>query len=902
MSKLLASIETILKRILIFVLPLLVLLNWGYQEIFDSQYELMLVKNETRQREIIAIIDYHLNKTFESLHTDLNLIKNSDEFQDYLSNPNAENYNNMLQMFARVAKSKSYFRQIRYLDASGMEAARVNSHKQIIELVASDKLQDKADRYYTKTLQNMENESLYISDFDLNIENGHVVIPYEPIVRFGTPVFMDGKYIGSIIINYDGLTLVNILEKYDSQPYNFMKLGLLDKNHLISLNILQKEGTGFIDSLLFSINENDDLYRIIREKRNNNVRESFMLENEYYYYSKIDLNDKTDTRFEETSGPWILISSFNIPSALEAEANMILKHPMIRFILLFLVFLFSLIIIIIIHLKEDEHMLLLASGYISESTHDGVIITDSKKQVIYCNKVFENTFGYEFNQIKGKEPKVFLNGMNNIDLGKDTKDGFIWAGNVWDQTEGGTFILKYLQVQVVLKKHQKPVYYIGIYSEAKANTLESSPEQKGALILKYLDDQLMSFINPLFNKEFQGDNKYAIITIKIYDYSNLRNSLTQSEESRFVSIISNVFKNILNQGGLVTAPTSTLFVLALPFSKQQKQINELMNEIDTAIASVRFAGSKDIHINYLSGIAISGDHGTNASELINHSFIALEALIKLKKSKYLIFDNSIFESVVQDRTIRDQIDNGFFHDEFSVVYQAQKDSHTLKTTGVEALVRWNNPTLGNISPIHFIPIMEESNKIQKLGRYILDIIINDFENALEMIPKDFKISINLSNQEFNDKTLISELIARIGESKLKPSQFCFEITETTLVENIEHTNGIIDYLHDNDIYVAIDDFGTGYSSLSYLKNLRSDKLKIDRMFIKDYPYSDDGTILKAIVSMAKEIGIKIIVEGVEEEEQLKFIQHQNCEEFQGYYGSKPVAFEEFLKIMPKISN
>ena len=258
---------------------------------------------------------------------------------------------------------------------------------------------------------------------------------------------------------------------------------------------------------------------------------------------------------------------------------------------------------------------------------------------------------------------------------------------------------------------------------------------------------------------------------------------------------------------------------------------------------------------------------------------------------------NIYESVVKDRSIRDQIDNGFLNNEFSVVYQAQKESDSLRITGVEALVRWENPILGKISPSLFVPIMEQSDKIQQLGKYILELIIEDFEKILNMIPSDFKISLNLSNQEFNDKRLVSELIARIKESKLDASQFCFEITETTLVENIEHTNGIIDYLHENKIYVAIDDFGTGYSSLSYLKNLKSDKLKIDRMFIKDFPLSDDGTILKAIVSMAKEIGISIIVEGVETEEQLEFIQSQSCEEFQGYYGSKPVGFNDLIKLL-----
>ena len=637
MERIIFILGTILKRFLIIVFPLLLLLNWGYQATFESQYELLLNKIHTRQREVIAIIDYHLNNTFETLFNDLNLIKNSNEFQDYLTDPSVDNYDSMLQMFVRVAKSKSSFLQIRFLSPKGIEVARVNQKEENIEIVSQENLQDKSDRYYVKTLRSLSEPSLYVSDFDLNIENDSMVIPYEPIVRFGTTVFIEGQNTGSIIINYDGISLLNILEKYDSQSYNFINLGLLDKNHLLSLNILNGQSRSFIDSLLYPVGEDEEQYKIIRENINNNDSGSFILDNDYFYFNRI-IDDLIPLEFEESSGPWILISSFNIPSVLQAEENLILKYPIIRFLFLFLVSLFSLIIIIISFLKEDEHLFLLASGYISEYTHDGVIITDRKRRVIYCNKVFEYTFGYSFDQIKGVKPKVFLEGVSNIDLSQGDREELLWAGNIWDRSASNIFILKFLQVKAVVNKRKKPAYYIGIYSEAKPKMLGTSPGQKGALILKYLDDQLLSFIDPLFNAQFEISRKYVIITIKIFDFSNLKNILTESEESKFVSIVSNGFESILSGGGLITAPSSTLFVLAIPFTETQKSINEIMQQIDGAISAVRFTSSADTKIDYLSGIAISEDHGIKASEIINQSFIALEALIKFRKTKYLVYD------------------------------------------------------------------------------------------------------------------------------------------------------------------------------------------------------------------------------------------------------------------------
>ena len=159
--------------------------------------------------------------------------------------------------------------------------------------------------------------------------------------------------------------------------------------------------------------------------------------------------------------------------------------------------------------------------------------------------------------------------------------------------------------------------------------------------------------------------------------------------------------------------------------------------------------------------------------------------------------------------------------------------------------------------------------------------MGDFAKIKESIPNDFKISINLSSNEFMDKSIILSLVNVIESAGLKLENFCFEITETTLVNNLEHANEIIHYLHEKKVVVAIDDFGTGFSSLGYLKSLYADKLKIDRTFIKDYPKSDDGTMIKAIISMAKQLKIGVIAEGIENEEQLKLIKSLDCKEYQG---------------------
>ncbi|MCT4583937.1 MAG: EAL domain-containing protein, partial [Peptostreptococcaceae bacterium] len=301
-------------------------------------------------------------------------------------------------------------------------------------------------------------------------------------------------------------------------------------------------------------------------------------------------------------------------------------------------------------------------------------------------------------------------------------------------------------------------------------------------------------------------------------------------------------------------------------------------------------------IAYLSGVAIS-NKDDDVNDLLKNAFIALEALLKFKKSKYLIYNDDIFNMVKRDKEIRNEIKNAFLDNEFYVYYQIQKSSDDLNITGVEALIRWKNKKLGIISPSSFIPIIEDTHYIKEVGEFVLRRCIRDFSSIKSHIGENFRISINLSSFEFMDSVLIKNMVSEIKKSNLKTSNFCFEITESNLVDNIDYTNELIKKLHKDNIIVAIDDFGTGFSSLSYLKNLSADKLKIDRMFIKDYPTIDDGSILRGIINMTKELDIKLICEGVETKEQLDFINSLGCEEYQGYYGSKPMKFENIKAIL-----
>ncbi|MDQ7060457.1 MAG: EAL domain-containing protein [Sulfurimonas sp.] len=219
--------------------------------------------------------------------------------------------------------------------------------------------------------------------------------------------------------------------------------------------------------------------------------------------------------------------------------------------------------------------------------------------------------------------------------------------------------------------------------------------------------------------------------------------------------------------------------------------------------------------------------------------------------------------------------------------------------GVEALIRWNHPTQGLISPVVFIPIAEKDGLIIPIGAWIIDEACTQLAQWKDTDMKEISISINISAKQIMHQDLFTYIRKAISKADIDASLLELEITESVIMENIDETIQILEDLKTLGLSIAIDDFGTGYSSLSYLKKLPIDKLKIDREFIKDIPGDkDDIAITNAIVSLAKALDLKIIAEGPETQEHITFLKEAECDIAQGYFYSKPILAKDvknFLK-------
>jgi EAL domain-containing protein (putative c-di-GMP-specific phosphodiesterase class I) len=239
--------------------------------------------------------------------------------------------------------------------------------------------------------------------------------------------------------------------------------------------------------------------------------------------------------------------------------------------------------------------------------------------------------------------------------------------------------------------------------------------------------------------------------------------------------------------------------------------------------------------------------------------------------------------------------------EFLLYYQAKTDIHTQELIGLEALIRWNDPERGIISPEEFVPLLEETNMIIPVGKWVIQEACRQTKAWQDEGYAPIRVAANLSARQLQDDNIVNIVAESLEESGLDPRYLELEVTESTLMEDSVHVAEVLNSIKEIGVeFIDIDDFGTGYSSLSYLKNLPISTVKIDQSFVRDLPDDkEDASISKAIIAMAHSLDLRVIAEGVENQKQLDFLRDLDCDEIQGYLISKPLAAEDVVKLMQK---
>jgi diguanylate cyclase (GGDEF)-like protein len=408
--------------------------------------------------------------------------------------------------------------------------------------------------------------------------------------------------------------------------------------------------------------------------------------------------------------------------------------------------------------------------------------------------------------------------------------------------------------------------------------------------------QLRQRLGDLVRNADPEDEGLAVMHLNLDGFKKVNEALGHEAGDRLIVEAGERLKGLLRSTDLVARVGGDEFVLVLPGSRDHEGLAALARKLLNALQKPYDVARNTLHLTASMGVALYPDHGTDAAQLLDHADQALARSKELGRNRWQLYgpggSAAVGQRVRIEELMYEAIQNGEFEMHYQPIFFA--DSRTL--AGVEALMRWRRPGHGPIPPAEFIPIAEENGLINFLGKWSLRAACHQIAGWNRQWGSRLVASVNLSPRQFHQDDIVAVVELALAESGLAPECLSLEITEGALMHNPKAVEPVLDRMRARGVHISVDDFGTGYSSLAYLKRFPLTTLKIDYSFVRDLTTDpNDRAIVSMIVSLAREMELKVVAEGVETEAQLAFLDGKGCDLIQGFLLGRPVAPDELAR-------
>ena len=392
--------------------------------------------------------------------------------------------------------------------------------------------------------------------------------------------------------------------------------------------------------------------------------------------------------------------------------------------------------------------------------------------------------------------------------------------------------------------------------------------------------------------------RMALLFLDLDRFKIINDSLGHAVGDQLLRVISRRLKKCVRDTDTVARLGGDEFMVLLPNISGASDAGRIGNKIIDSLVRPASCNGHELHITTSIGISIYPFDGSDAEALIKHADISMYRAKELGRNKLVYYTAEMNAESRRQLALETNLRKALERNELRLAYQPKVNISSNRIIGVEALLRWDHPTMGNISPVDLIPVAEDSGLIVPIGEWAIRTAFNQLAAWHAAGHRDLKMAVNLSSAQLSRSGLVDAVREALNESGLGPGMTELEITENIVMQNIDSAITTLEILKGMGISIAMDDFGTGYSSLNYLRRLPVDIVKIDQAFVRELPDNkEDASIAQAIIAMAKSLGLDLVAEGVESIKQLNFFRQQEVMVVQGYLFSKPVSADEILTML-----
>ncbi len=541
------------------------------------------------------------------------------------------------------------------------------------------------------------------------------------------------------------------------------------------------------------------------------------------------------------------------------------------------------------------------SATVFESTIEGVVITDVEGCIVDVNRAFSDITGYPREQAIGENPSLLRSGRHGPEFYQAMWASILsagyWTGEIWNRCKDGRVIPEWLTISSVYDEEGLLTHYVGVFSDISQ---QKRTEEK----LEYLahHDPLTTLPNRLlFNARLHHALEHAernrltlaVIFLDLDRFKNINDSLGHPAGDLLLQQVADRLRHCVRTEDTVARIGGDEFTILLEGLGEPANAATVANKILLGFSEPFELEGRDQFVTASIGISVYPRDGRDNARLLRNADTAMYLVKEQGRNSYAFYAEQLTAQARERVMLENELHKALERNQLFLHYQPQVLLQTGEMIGAEALLRWRHPELGMIAPGRFIPIAEESGLIIDIGAWVLRKACLQAKQWLDEGLQLERIAVNIAGPQIQRGDLLGTTQQALELSGLPPQLLELEVTEGFIMREADHAIHLLGQMKALGVNLAIDDFGTGYSSLTYLKRLPIDILKIDQSFVRDIPQdANDMAIAKAVIAMGKSLGLQVIAEGVETEQQQRFLIQEGCSLGQGYLFSRPVPAKD----------